>query len=50
MINDGHSIDEIKDKAISSGMHTLKDACRELLLKGIITMDEMLKITYSTET
>lgn len=50
MINEGHSIDEIKDKAISSGMHTLKDACRELLLKGIITMDEMLKITYSTET
>ncbi|SDI44018.1 GspE/PulE family protein [Proteiniclasticum ruminis] len=49
MINEGHSIDEIKDKAISSGMHTLKDACRELLLKGIITMDEMLKITYSTE-
>ena len=49
MINEGKSIDEIKDKAVSAGMNTLKDACRELVLKGIITVDEMLKITYSTE-
>lgn len=50
MINEGKNIDEIKDKAVASGMHTLKDACRELLLQGIITMDEMLKIAYSTES
>lgn len=49
MINEGKSIDEIKDKAISEGMYTLKDACRELVLDGIITVDEMLKITYSIE-
>lgn len=49
MINDDASIDEIKDKAVASGMNTLKDACRELVLKGIITIDEMLKITYSIE-
>lgn len=49
MINDGASIDEIKDKAVASGMNTLKDACRELVLKGIITVDEMVKITYSIE-
>lgn len=49
LINEGKSIDEIKDKAVSAGMNTLKDACRELVLKGIITVDEMLKITYSTE-
>lgn len=50
MINEGRSIDMIKDKAVESGMNTLKDACRDLLLNGIITVDEMLKITYSTET
>ena len=49
MINEEKSIDEIKDKAIEGGMHTLRDACRELLLKGIIPIDEMLKITYSIE-
>ena len=49
MINSDVSIDEIKDKAVASGMNTLKDACRELVLKGIITIDEMLKITYSIE-
>jgi len=49
MINDGASIDEIKDKAVVSGMNTLKDACRELVQKGIITVDEMVKITYSIE-
>lgn len=49
LINEGKTIDKIKDKAIESGMDTLKDACRDLLLKGIITIDEMLKITYSTE-
>ncbi|WP_312651799.1 ATPase, T2SS/T4P/T4SS family [Proteiniclasticum sp.] len=50
MINEGKSIDMIKDKAVESGMNTLKDACRDLLLNGKITVDEMLKITYSTET
>lgn len=49
MINSDVSIDEIKDKAVSAGMNTLQDACRELVLKGIITVDEMLKITYSIE-
>ncbi len=49
MINDGASIDEVKDKAVALGMNTLKDACRELVLKGIITVDEMVKITYSIE-
>jgi len=50
MINTGGSIDEIKDKAVASGMHTLKDACRDLVLDGVITIDEMLKITYSIES
>lgn len=50
MINAGGSVDEIKDKAVASGMHTLKDACRALVLEGIITIDEMLKITYSIES
>lgn len=49
MINAGKNVDEIKDQAVSGGMHTLKDACRELLLSGIITIEEMLKITYSIE-
>jgi len=49
MINEGKDIDSIKDIAIQDGMITLRDASKELVLKGIIPIEEMLRITYSLE-
>ena len=43
------SIDEIKDKARSKGLKTLNESCRELVLSGITTMEQLIKITYSVD-
>lgn len=49
MIDRGHAIDEIKDKAIEKGMKTLNKTCIDLIRDGITTVSEMLKITYSVD-
>lgn len=49
MIDKGNSIDEIKDKAISKGLSTLNESCKELVLSGITTMEQLIKITYSVD-
>ncbi len=46
MIHKGASEAEIKKKALREGMKTLKfDACTKML-KGITTLDEILRVTY----
>ncbi len=50
MINEGRDIDAIKDVAINDGMTTLREASKELVLQGIIPIEEMLRITYSLES
>ncbi len=46
MIHKGASEAEIKKKALREGMRTLKfDACTKML-KGITTLDEILRVTY----
>ncbi len=45
----GANSDEIKAKAIEGGMMTLRDSCRELVLRGITTVDEMLRVAYTVE-
>ena len=47
MISSGKQADEIKQKAISKGMTTLSDTCKELVKEGITTLDEMLRMTYN---
>lgn len=49
MINQGKSVDIIKQAAISQGMSTLSKSAGELVLKGITTVEQMLKITYSVD-
>lgn len=41
--------DELRTYAISQGMTTLKQAAARLVLKGITTMDELLRVTYVNE-
>ena len=46
-IASGASSDDIESIAVEEGMHTLKDACARMVRKGITTISEMEKITYS---
>jgi len=41
--------DTIKAAAINNGMKTLRANCARLVLSGITTVDEMIRVTYSKE-
>ncbi|MBZ9636291.1 GspE/PulE family protein [Clostridium sp. FP1] len=43
------SIDEIKDISIENGMKTLKTSCTDLVLKGMTTIEELVKIAFLKE-
>ncbi len=45
----GANSEEIKDKAVEGGMLTLRDSCRELVLRGVTTVEELLRIAYSID-
>lgn len=47
MISTGKSVDEIKTRAKEKGLTTLNETCRELVLQGQTTIDEMLRMTFS---
>jgi type IV pilus assembly protein PilB len=50
-INNNDTIDEIRETAFSSegGMKTLTNSCKELIVNGKTTIEELLRITYSVE-
>lgn len=39
--------DELRSYAVENGMSTLRKSCAELVVKGVTTFEEMLKITYN---
>jgi len=43
------SVDEIRDICIETGMRTLKTACTDLVLKGMTTVQELVKIAFLKE-
>lgn len=43
------SVDEIRDISIENGMKTLKTSCTDLVLKGMTTMEELVKIAFLKE-
>lgn len=49
LINEGSTIDSIRDINIKKGMITLKQNCVELVLQGITTVEEVLRVAYSLE-
>lgn len=49
LIDASSSIDTVKEKAIEEGMITLKENCSELVLNGITTVEELLRVTYTLE-
>lgn len=37
----------LRDQAVKEGMVTLRESCKQLILEGVTTIDEMIRITYS---
>lgn len=49
LIMTNKSSDEIKDLSVRKGMKTLKDSCAEAVIKGITTVDELVRVAYLKE-
>lgn len=47
VLNSGASLDTLKDISIANGMTTLEEECKEIILQGITTIDELAAITLS---
>lgn len=45
----GGNSEEIRDQAMKEGLFTLKKSCEELILNGVTTVEEMLRITNSID-
>jgi type IV pilus assembly protein PilB len=48
-IDEEHNADVIRKSSIDEGMTTLRDSARELVLNGVTTFDELLRLTYSID-
>jgi type IV pilus assembly protein PilB len=49
LINRNASTDQLQQMAIRQGTVTLRESCIDLVLHGITTVDELLKVTYSVD-
>lgn len=49
LINSNASTDDIKDIAIKDGMMSLFDNCKELIIDGITSIEELIRVSYSIE-
>ncbi|SDY88267.1 GspE/PulE family protein [Tindallia californiensis] len=49
MIESQSPSNQIKEKAMEKGMITLRDSCRDLVLNGVTSVNELIRITYSLE-
>ena len=49
LINEGASMDEVKQAACDAGMNTLADSAKELVLNGVTTVDQAMKATYNLD-
>lgn len=49
LINRGASTDQLQQMSIRQGTTTLRDSCTELVLSGLTTVEELLKVTYSVD-
>lgn len=49
LIENRASIDAIRTAAAENGTITLRESCKQLVLSGITTIDEMTRVTYSLD-
>ena len=49
LVNEGKTSDDIKTEAIEEGMITLREDAKRLVLEGITSLDELLRITFKVD-
>jgi type IV pilus assembly protein PilB len=49
LVNKRSSVEELKNMAASCGTISLKDSCIQLVLNGTTTVEELIKVTYSSD-
>ncbi|SDK52619.1 type II secretion system ATPase GspE [Natronincola ferrireducens] len=49
LIDTRQTVEALKRKAVEQGMVTLRQNATNLVLKGVTTMDELIKVTYSLD-
>jgi type IV pilus assembly protein PilB len=49
LIDERASIDKIRKAAIQKGMTSLKENCKQLMLQGVTTVEELARIAYGLE-
>lgn len=49
LINQRADADKIREQAVKEGMNTLKAGCSRLVLEGITTIEELIRVAYSLE-
>lgn len=49
LISNKETSEKIKNVAINNGMTTLSDNCKKLVLEGITTIEELVRISYSLD-
>ena len=49
LIDNRSGINNLRNKSIENGMITLRENCKRLVLNGITTVDELVKVTYNME-
>ncbi|MGL4572203.1 MAG: GspE/PulE family protein [Clostridium sp.] len=48
-VTDGATADMVKDIAVKAGMKTLNTACREHVLEGVTTIEELMRVAFLRE-
>ena len=49
MVDRGASEDDLRALAKKNGMLTLREGCRTLVMNGVTTAEEMMKVTYNMD-
>ena len=49
LIDKKASIDDIRSAAAANGTVTLRESCKKLVLSGVTTVEEMIRVTYSLD-
>lgn len=49
LINRSCSAEELRAMAVQNGTKTLREGCADLVLQGVTTMEELIRVTYSNE-
>ena len=49
LIDNKSSVEKIREKAMEQGMITLQENCKQLVLNGITTIEEMKRVTWEFE-